>query len=128
MDPNSPYFIESLGFPHNRGTPAYTNFMAKTGLCNSRCPAEEQALYNQQYQAKNDWFVAYKNGGASATGAPATASVSVPAKTSGAAATNSSPAATGSAPAPKPTGAASGVVASTGFIGAAAIGAAALLF
>lgn len=108
MDPNSPYFMESLEFPHNRGTPAYTTFMGKTGMCNSKCPMDEQNLYKEQYQAKNDWYVAQKSA------STATGSASVPTKTS--------------APDSKSTNAASGVAASTGLIGAAAIGAAALLF
>ena len=115
-DPNNPHFIESLSYAHDRGTPKYTTYMTKTGMCISKCPQSELDFYNEQYQAKADWYNANKNGGTAATGtAPAPAvSGSAPSGTSGAA--------------PKPTSAASNVAASAGLIGAAAIGAAALLF
>ncbi|KAI8347235.1 hypothetical protein B0O80DRAFT_465842 [Mortierella sp. GBAus27b] len=38
-DPNSPNFIESLSYAHERGTDKYRNFMTKAGMCMGPCPA-----------------------------------------------------------------------------------------
>ncbi|GJJ77129.1 hypothetical protein EMPS_09488 [Entomortierella parvispora] len=110
-DPNSPYFMESLSYAHDRGTPKYITYMTKTGMCISKCPQDQLDLYNAQYQAKADWYAANKNGGTAASGS---ATAPAPSTTSGTT--------------PKPTGAASGVSASLGLVGAAAVGAAVLLF
>ncbi|KAF9902180.1 hypothetical protein BX616_002017 [Lobosporangium transversale] len=55
-DPNSPYFLESLGYGHERGTPTYTTFMYKAGMCYQSCPKEELDLYQEQFQAKAEWY------------------------------------------------------------------------
>lgn len=132
-DPNNPNFIKSLGYAHDRGTPKYTNYMTKTGLCISKCPQAQLNLYNEQYDAKNTWYLANKNGGTTEPGvAPsATGSAPAPGTTGSASGAPSKPSGTSSGAPTKPTtppNAASNVVASAGLIGAAAIGAAALLF
>ncbi|KAG0051553.1 hypothetical protein BGZ83_003562 [Gryganskiella cystojenkinii] len=95
-DPNNPHFMESLSFAHEKGTPKYTNYMAKTGMCYSNCPRPELDLYIAQFQPKTDWYLAQKNGGVAPTN-------------------------TTSGSGPKPTNAAVGVSASGAFVGAAAL-------
>ncbi|KAG0004359.1 hypothetical protein BGZ79_009503 [Entomortierella chlamydospora] len=83
-DPTNPYFIASLAYAHERGTPKYIAYMTETGPCIGKCPADEQALYNLDYPAKNDWYVAHKNDAA------ATASATAPASSTTSAAAGSS--------------------------------------
>ncbi|KAF9420205.1 hypothetical protein BGZ94_009175 [Podila epigama] len=59
-DPTNEYFIKSLGYAHDRGTPKYTAYMTGTGMCIMKCPKVEQDLYNEQYEAKNDFYVKKK--------------------------------------------------------------------
>ncbi|KAF9362784.1 hypothetical protein BGX34_005511 [Mortierella sp. NVP85] len=57
-NPNSPYFIESLSYAHERGTQKYTDYMTKSGMClaTSACPQDETDLYQAQYAAKAAWY------------------------------------------------------------------------
>ncbi|KAK3814949.1 MAG: hypothetical protein J3Q66DRAFT_343457 [Benniella sp.] len=57
-NPNSPYFIESLSYAHERGTQKYTDYMTKSGMClaTAGCPAAETDLYQAQYAAKAAWY------------------------------------------------------------------------
>ncbi|KAF9347019.1 hypothetical protein BGX34_003463 [Mortierella sp. NVP85] len=70
-DPANPNFMASLALAHERGTPKYTSYMTDTGMCfvNSKCPQEEQDLYSQQYEAKNEWYQKNKNAGGKKSGA-----------------------------------------------------------
>ncbi|KAG0230394.1 hypothetical protein B0O80DRAFT_495785 [Mortierella sp. GBAus27b] len=71
-DPTSPNFISSLSYAHDRGTPKYTTYMSETGQCIMKCPAAEQELYKEDYEAKATWYTNNKNkvavSGASSTG------------------------------------------------------------
>ncbi|KAF9387541.1 hypothetical protein CPC16_006988 [Podila verticillata] len=62
-DPSNPNFMKSLALAHERNTPAYTAYMTETGMCLSKCPADEQALYQSQYQAKTNWYQSHKANG-----------------------------------------------------------------
>ncbi|KAF9318305.1 hypothetical protein BG003_011537 [Podila horticola] len=101
-DPANPNFMASLALAHERGTPKYTAYMTETGPCIGKCSAEEQALYNSQYQAKNAWYASKK------------------AELAGNGTTTS-------APAPTATGAAS-TLKMSGLVGAAAVISAAIFF
>ncbi|KAF9109244.1 hypothetical protein BGX27_007834 [Mortierella sp. AM989] len=125
-DPTSPYFITSLAFAHERQTPKYMAYMSTTGPCIGKCPLEEQGIYNKDYPAKNDWYVANKNGGgtapssssgATSSGKPSATSAPAPGSTSGS-----------TAP-PKPTdGSSASSLAASSFVGAAALLVAVALF
>ncbi|KAG0203519.1 hypothetical protein BGX33_009057, partial [Mortierella sp. NVP41] len=63
VDEYGAYFIESLSYTFDSGTPKTISFMMDTGICFSTpmCPSDELALYRSQYQAKKDWYIAHKN-------------------------------------------------------------------
>ncbi|KAF9163698.1 hypothetical protein DFQ26_002259 [Actinomortierella ambigua] len=72
-DPKSPYFIESMSYGLDSGSPKTGQFMAKNGMCMTKCPKSEQDLYAQQYPARKAWYAKIKaaqggNGTATATG------------------------------------------------------------
>ncbi|KAF9943185.1 hypothetical protein BGZ75_001782 [Mortierella antarctica] len=137
-DENSPNWLESLGFDHDRSHPKYSTMMMNAGICMSACPVPEQELFRAQFQAKTEWYQKAKSGagkpepttggdgGASATSvrpttAPTGASVAPPAASGSPAASG----AHGSASAPaggKPTDAPrSGAVSvASGMVGVAA--------
>lgn len=71
-DPSNPNFMKSLALAHERNTPAYTAYMTDTGLCLSKCPADEQTLYQSQYQAKTAWYQSHKANGTETSSGPAT--------------------------------------------------------
>ncbi|KAG0252603.1 hypothetical protein BG011_006876 [Mortierella polycephala] len=100
-DPNSPYFIESLSYAHDRGTPKYTAFMTASGMCIGGCPKEEQDHYLADNEAKSDWYAANKDTYQSGSG---------------------------DSPAPTPESAASSAVVAKGLVGAAALMGAIALF
>ncbi|KAG0249821.1 hypothetical protein DFQ27_009767 [Actinomortierella ambigua] len=73
-DPKSPYFIESMSYGLDSGSPKTAQFMGKNGMCMVKCPKSEQDLYTQQYPARKAWYAKIKaaqggNGTATATGA-----------------------------------------------------------
>ncbi|KAF9968939.1 hypothetical protein BGZ73_009008, partial [Actinomortierella ambigua] len=70
QDPKSPYFIESLSYAFERGSPKTTEFMIKAGTCMQSCPQAELDLYRNQYNAKLAWYNANK--GTQPTVAPTT--------------------------------------------------------
>ncbi|KAF9181262.1 hypothetical protein BGZ51_005565 [Haplosporangium sp. Z 767] len=113
-DPNSPYFIESLSYAHDRGTPKYMAYMTQTGTCISTCPKDEQDQYMADYQAKADWYAANKDSYKPGSGGSAAPSAS---SSSGA-----------PAPSNKPESAASSAVVAKGLVGAAALMGAVALF
>ncbi|KAG0007324.1 hypothetical protein BGZ81_004977, partial [Podila clonocystis] len=84
----------------------YTAYMTETGPCIGKCSAEEQALYNAQYQAKNAWYTSKK---AALAGNGTTTTT------------------TASGPTPSATGAAS-ILKMSGLVGAAAVMSAVILF
>ncbi|KAF9586069.1 hypothetical protein BGW38_009984 [Lunasporangiospora selenospora] len=61
LDPASPYFIESLSYENDKGTPKYSKFMMNAGMCMTSCSKEEQDIYRAQFQVKNDWYMANKD-------------------------------------------------------------------
>ncbi|KAI1317407.1 hypothetical protein EDD11_008471 [Mortierella claussenii] len=118
-DPTNPHFLESLSYAHERGTPKYTTYMTKSGMCLTKCPTGELDLYNQQYGAKNEWYKAAK-----AAAAAGSTSFAVPSYTGTPASGHGAggpPTATSSASAiQSPNAASSLVVGSTAAVGAAA--------
>ncbi|KAF9966944.1 hypothetical protein BGZ70_000686 [Mortierella alpina] len=61
-DENSPYWLESLGYDHDRKHPKYTDMMMKAGMCMGPCPLAEQELFKSQFQAKTEWYAKAKSG------------------------------------------------------------------
>ncbi|CAO3567541.1 unnamed protein product [Mortierella alpina] len=61
-DENSPYWLESLGYDHDRKHPQYTDMMMKAGMCMGACPVAEQELFKSQFQAKTEWYAKAKSG------------------------------------------------------------------
>ncbi|KAG0199116.1 hypothetical protein BGX28_007543, partial [Mortierella sp. GBA30] len=55
-DESSPYWMESLGYDHDRSHPKYQEFMMNAGMCMGACPASETDLFRAQFQAKIDWY------------------------------------------------------------------------
>ncbi|KAK3837200.1 MAG: hypothetical protein JOS17DRAFT_669599, partial [Linnemannia elongata] len=60
-DPKSPYFIQSLAYTFESGSPNTVKFMTDAGMCMGPCPIEELNLYRQQYDAQKAWYNANKN-------------------------------------------------------------------
>ncbi|KAG0239383.1 hypothetical protein BG011_003941, partial [Mortierella polycephala] len=44
-----------------RGSAATGEFMTKAGMCMGKCPMDELDLYNEQYPAQLEWYLANKN-------------------------------------------------------------------
>ncbi|KAG0010799.1 hypothetical protein BGZ80_001177 [Entomortierella chlamydospora] len=61
LDEYSPYFIESLSYTFERGSPKTTSFMTKAGMCMGMCPQEELDLYTANYPTKLEWYNLNKN-------------------------------------------------------------------
>ncbi|KAF8977577.1 hypothetical protein BGZ46_007268 [Entomortierella lignicola] len=121
-EPTDPYFISSLYYAHERGTPKYIAYMTKTGPCIAKCPQAEQDLYNKDYPPKNDWYLAHKNGGAAtSSGAASPSATSSGAVTNGTATTSASAKSTNA-------GSGAGSLAASGLVGAVALLSAAALF
>ncbi|KAF8935624.1 hypothetical protein BGZ52_008607, partial [Haplosporangium bisporale] len=115
-DPANPNFLKSLGLAHDRGTPKYTAYMTDTGTCflSSGCPMAEQNLYREQYIAKAKWYAEKLDEaekGVAPSGNPST-----PTSSAGTPGASTVP------------NAAAGSAAVSGFVGAAAVLAAAALF
>ncbi|KAF9298933.1 hypothetical protein BGZ88_003439, partial [Linnemannia elongata] len=66
-DPKSPYFIQSLAYTFESGSPNTVKFMTDAGMCMGPCPIEELNLYRQQYDAQKAWYNANKSGGGNPT-------------------------------------------------------------
>ncbi|KAG0195690.1 hypothetical protein BGX28_000866 [Mortierella sp. GBA30] len=62
-DKTSPYWMESLGYDHDRSHPKYQEFMMNAGMCMGACPTEEADLFRAQFQAKTEWYQKAKTGG-----------------------------------------------------------------
>ncbi|KAK3806570.1 MAG: hypothetical protein J3R72DRAFT_345788, partial [Linnemannia gamsii] len=60
-DPKSPYFIQSLAYTFESGSPNTGKFMTAAGICMVACPKGEQDTYNKQYIAQKAWYNANKN-------------------------------------------------------------------
>ncbi|KAF9094439.1 hypothetical protein BGX27_001461, partial [Mortierella sp. AM989] len=56
LDEYSPYFIESLSYTFERGSPKAINFMTKAGMCMGKCPMPELDLYSANYPIKLEWY------------------------------------------------------------------------
>ncbi|KAG0352888.1 hypothetical protein BGX24_007426, partial [Mortierella sp. AD032] len=71
-DPKSPYFIQSLAYTFESGSPNTRQFMTETGMCFGigPCPTVETDLYSKQYVDQKKWYDANKNAGANATVTP----------------------------------------------------------
>ncbi|KAG0333963.1 hypothetical protein BG004_000615 [Podila humilis] len=70
-DPASPKFLESMSYGHEKGTPKYTAYMGKAGMCMGKCPQEEQNLMRQQFNAKAAWYAEKKAAAEAAAAADA---------------------------------------------------------
>ncbi|KAF9403021.1 hypothetical protein BGZ94_004743, partial [Podila epigama] len=64
VDEYGPYFLQSLGYTFNRGSPATIQFMSDTGMCfgRSQCSKEELDAYAANYPTKLVWYQANKDG------------------------------------------------------------------
>ncbi|KAG0360022.1 hypothetical protein BG005_011715, partial [Podila minutissima] len=71
-DPKSPYFIQSLAYTFESGSPNTGKFMMEAGMCMTACSLAEQQLYRDQYDAQKAWYQANKNGGGNPTNPPVT--------------------------------------------------------
>ncbi|KAF9903604.1 hypothetical protein EC991_003516 [Linnemannia zychae] len=60
-DPTSPYFIQSLGFSFESGSPNTQKFMIDAGTCMGACPQAELDLYLKQFPDQKAWYLANKN-------------------------------------------------------------------
>ncbi|KAG0260905.1 hypothetical protein DFQ27_003271, partial [Actinomortierella ambigua] len=60
VNENGPFFLESLSYNYERGTPKAITFMNKAGPCFATCPMPEQDLYRAQYPQKLAWYNANK--------------------------------------------------------------------
>ncbi|KAG0268105.1 hypothetical protein BGZ95_002622 [Linnemannia exigua] len=69
-DPKSPYFIQSLGYSFESGSPNTQKFMTDAGICMGQCPQPELDLYTQQFPLQKAWYLANKNSGVNATATP----------------------------------------------------------
>ncbi|KAF9119130.1 hypothetical protein BGW39_000536 [Mortierella sp. 14UC] len=69
-DPKSPYFIQSLAYTFESGSPNTLKFMSDAGSCMGACPVPELDLYRAQYSAQKDWYNANKSGGGGGGGNP----------------------------------------------------------
>ncbi|KAF9918821.1 hypothetical protein BX616_005435 [Lobosporangium transversale] len=61
IDEYNQYFIISLSYTFERGTPTTRDFMTKAGICMSSCPQNELDLYTADYSPKLEWYKANKN-------------------------------------------------------------------
>ncbi|KAF9430296.1 hypothetical protein BGZ76_000894 [Entomortierella beljakovae] len=55
-DEYGPYFIESLSYTFERGTPKAIKFMTKAGMCMGACAQPELDLYTANYSPKLEWY------------------------------------------------------------------------
>ncbi|KAG0233341.1 hypothetical protein BGW42_000457 [Actinomortierella wolfii] len=55
------YFIKSLSYTFERGTPTTIQFMTKAGMCMSSCPQPELDQYTASYPKKLVWYRENKN-------------------------------------------------------------------
>ena len=110
-DENSPYWLESLGYDHDRSHPKYSTMMMNAGMCMGACPAAETDLFRAQFQAKTEWYQKAKSG----TGQPQPTAAPSAAPTSAAARpTGATPAPSGASAAPVASGAPSSASAPAG--------------
>ncbi|KAG0045132.1 hypothetical protein BGZ83_009607 [Gryganskiella cystojenkinii] len=61
VNENGPFFIPSLGYTYERGTPTTIQFMTAAGTCMAPCPTAELDLYRAQYPLKLKWYQANKS-------------------------------------------------------------------
>ncbi|KAF9926835.1 hypothetical protein FBU30_003657 [Linnemannia zychae] len=60
VDENGPFFLPSLAYTYERGTPTTIQFMTEAGQCMTPCPVPELDLYRAQYPNKLKWYQANK--------------------------------------------------------------------
>ncbi|KAF9430780.1 hypothetical protein BGZ94_004074 [Podila epigama] len=60
VDSTGPFFIQSLSYTFERGTPTTIDFMSQAGACMTPCPTVELDLYRAQYPGKLAWYNANK--------------------------------------------------------------------
>ncbi|KAG0200889.1 hypothetical protein BGX28_006164 [Mortierella sp. GBA30] len=61
VDENDPFFLASLAYTFERGTPTTIDFMIKAGTCMGSCPMTEQNAYRASYPLKLKWYQANKS-------------------------------------------------------------------
>lgn len=94
MDHTSPKFLDSLKLMCTKGTPEYTAFMTKAGMCMAGCK-DDPELFNSEFAGACAWYAAHKsdtcdaNAATTTTAAPATITAA-PAVTTTVPATNTS--------------------------------------
>ncbi|KAG2233453.1 hypothetical protein INT48_008859 [Thamnidium elegans] len=60
MDPASDKFIPSLKLMCSKGTPQYTAFMSKAGMCMMKC-SDPQELFNNEFAGACGWYAEHKD-------------------------------------------------------------------
>jgi hypothetical protein len=77
IDHTSPKFLDSLKLMCTKGTPEYTAFMTKAGMCMAGCK-DDPELFNAEFAGACGWYAQHKsdicdtNTAATTTAAPAT--------------------------------------------------------
>ncbi|KAF9580043.1 hypothetical protein BGW38_003462 [Lunasporangiospora selenospora] len=61
VDETGPFFLTSLAYTYERGSPTTIQFMTQAGTCMTPCPTAELDLYRAQYPLKLKWYQANKS-------------------------------------------------------------------
>ena len=61
MDHTSPKFLESLSIMCTKGTPEYTAFMTKAGMCMVGCAGDDPEKFNAEFAGACTWYAAHKD-------------------------------------------------------------------
>ncbi|KAG0019519.1 hypothetical protein BGZ81_009692, partial [Podila clonocystis] len=56
VDSTGPFFLTSLAYTFERGTPTTIAFMTQAGTCMNSCPISEQNAYRASYPGKLKWY------------------------------------------------------------------------